>query len=65
MCETVTWRGSVLLVVEHMPNSTKWVGGCFWQKPKSTFGTFRDQNLVFLAILYIFHAIFMVDMHEH
>ena len=26
------------------------MGGCFWQKRKSAFGTFRDQNLVFLGL---------------
>ena len=57
--------GSVLLVVEHMYKTTKGLGGCFWQKPKSTFGIFGDQNFEFLAILCLFYANFMVRLHEH
>ena len=49
MCETGTWRGvgtfgSGTYAKQHE------MGGCFWQKRKSAFGTFRDQNLVFLGL---------------
>ena len=62
-------RGSVHLRLEHMPKSTKCVGGFSAKTDLSTFGTFRRRILQFSfnfhLILCTHYANFMVRVNDH